>query len=136
MFYHGFGNYMEHAFPHDELRPLTRTFTNSLVELGNAVRPTHEHYDGVALTLIDALDTLAVLGNASGFAWGVNWVGSHISFDIDVSLHRKTQSLTQPILSTDSYSAYSKYGAHNLSTPPPCSRPTLCGTGRRVAIRD
>ena len=40
----------------------------------------------VALTFIDALDTLAVVGNASEFAWGVNWVGSHVSFDLDVDV--------------------------------------------------
>lgn len=81
MFYHAYGGYMTHAFPHDELRPLSRSYTDSLIELGNAVRPTREGYAGVALTLIDSLDTLAVLGNASEFAWGVRWVGQHVTFD-------------------------------------------------------
>jgi mannosidase alpha-like ER degradation enhancer 1 len=84
MFYHAYAGYMAHAFPHDELRPLSRTYTNSLIELGNAVRPTREGYKGVALTLIDSLDTLAVLGNASEFAWAVRWVEAHVSFDQDV----------------------------------------------------
>ena len=71
MFHHAYDGYMAHAFPHDELRPLTRSYTDSLVLLGNAIHPTKENYSGVALTLIDALDTLAVMGNASEFAWGV-----------------------------------------------------------------
>ena len=69
MFYHGYDNYMAHAFPHDELKPITRTWTDSLGELGNLNR---EHlsstYEGVALTLIDATSTLAVVGNVSDFA--------------------------------------------------------------------
>ncbi len=29
-FYHAYDSYMAHAFPHDELKPLSRTFTDSL----------------------------------------------------------------------------------------------------------
>ena len=35
MFHHAYDNYMTHAFPHDELKPLSRTWTDSLGELGN-----------------------------------------------------------------------------------------------------
>ena len=35
MFHHGYDNYVEHAFPHDELRPMTATHTDSPGELGN-----------------------------------------------------------------------------------------------------
>ena len=31
-FYHAFDSYMTHAFPHDELKPLTKTYTDSLGE--------------------------------------------------------------------------------------------------------
>ncbi|KAI7985298.1 Alpha-mannosidase I MNS5 [Camellia lanceoleosa] len=34
-FYHAYDNYMTYAFPHDELKPLAKTFTDSLVKLGN-----------------------------------------------------------------------------------------------------
>ncbi|KAK4844655.1 hypothetical protein QYF36_022735 [Acer negundo] len=34
-FYHAYENYLTHAFPHDELKPLTKSFTYSLSELGN-----------------------------------------------------------------------------------------------------
>ncbi|KAJ5201551.1 uncharacterized protein N7498_006214 [Penicillium cinerascens] len=60
MFYHGFENYLEHAFPEDELRPLTcgpltRDETNM------------EHNDvlgNYSLTLIDSLSTLAILSSS------------------------------------------------------------------------
>ena len=31
-------SYMRYAFPHDELKPLSASYTDSLVELGNAQR--------------------------------------------------------------------------------------------------
>ncbi|KAK8709698.1 hypothetical protein V6N13_060707 [Hibiscus sabdariffa] len=48
MFYHAFDGYMEHAFPLDELRPLSCEGEDML--------------GGYALTLIDSLDTPALLG--------------------------------------------------------------------------
>ncbi|KAJ5895545.1 hypothetical protein N7495_007236 [Penicillium taxi] len=60
MFYHGFQNYLTHAFPEDELRPiscraLTRDQTNN------------DHNDvlgNYSLTLIDSLSTLAILSSS------------------------------------------------------------------------
>ncbi|KAK0391971.1 hypothetical protein NLU13_1469 [Sarocladium strictum] len=60
MFYHGYGNYMQHAFPEDELRPLTcapltRDRENpDLIGLNDAL-------GNYSLTLIDSLSTLAIL---------------------------------------------------------------------------
>ena len=88
IFHHGYDNYLRHAFPHDELKPLTKTYTDSLGELGNLRR---EHlslsYRGVALTLIDATSTLAVLGNHSEFAKNVRWMARHLDFDQDVRVN-------------------------------------------------
>ncbi|KAJ1625699.1 glycoside hydrolase [Pavlovales sp. CCMP2436] len=72
MFDDAFSTYMERAFPHDELRPLSATWTDSLIELGNVPSPKRDGYTGVALTLIDAMDTLAVMGNHSAFADAVS----------------------------------------------------------------
>mmetsp|Transcript_23713 Transcript_23713/g.60056 ORF Transcript_23713/g.60056 Transcript_23713/m.60056 type:complete len:572 (+) Transcript_23713:164-1879(+) len=83
MFDDAFSTYMERAFPHDELRPLSATWTDSLIELGNVPSPKRDGYTGVALTLIDAMDTLAVMGNHSAFADAVRLVGEHVSFDQD-----------------------------------------------------
>ena len=79
---------MAHAFPHDELKPITRTWTDSLGELGNLNR---EHlsstYEGVALTLIDATSTLAVVGNVSEFRRAVSWLETNLDFDVDVRVN-------------------------------------------------
>ena len=88
MFHHAYDNYMTHAFPHDELKPLSRTWTDSLGELGNLdMKHLPEDYEGVALTLIDAPSTLAVLGNRTEFARNVRWMERNLDFDIDVRVN-------------------------------------------------
>ncbi|XP_034199560.1 alpha-mannosidase I MNS4 isoform X2 [Prunus dulcis] len=69
MFYHAFNGYMEHAFPLDELRPQSCGGEDSL--------------GGYALTLIDSLDTLALLGDRDRFAASVEWIGKNLQFDIN-----------------------------------------------------
>ncbi|XP_068634269.1 alpha-mannosidase I MNS4 isoform X2 [Aristolochia californica] len=69
MFYHAFDGYMQHAFPLDELRPLSCTGEDTL--------------GGYALTLIDSLDTLALLGDQERFTTAVDWISKHLRFDID-----------------------------------------------------
>ena len=65
MFYHGFDNYMVHAFPEDELRPvacrpLTRDVANPAhVELNDPL-------GNYSLTLIDTLSTLAIQASNPG----------------------------------------------------------------------
>ncbi|XP_075655445.1 alpha-mannosidase I MNS4 [Castanea sativa] len=69
MFYHAFNGYMEHAFPLDELRPLSCGGEDTL--------------GGYALTLIDSLDMLALLGDWEHFASSVEWIGKNLQFDIN-----------------------------------------------------
>ncbi|KAG7006841.1 ER degradation-enhancing alpha-mannosidase-like protein 1 [Physcia stellaris] len=63
MFYHGYENYIKHAFPEDELRPLTckpltRDRANPAhIELNDAL-------GNYSLTLIDSLSTLAILASS------------------------------------------------------------------------
>lgn len=53
---------------------------NAAGELGNLEGlPSSEGYHGVALTLIDSLSTLAVLGERSEFEKGVRWLQEHVS---------------------------------------------------------
>lgn len=63
MFYHGFENYMKHAFPEDELRPLS---CSPLVRVRD--NPAHADLNDVlgnySLTLIDSLSTLAILSSS------------------------------------------------------------------------
>ncbi|KAE9619141.1 hypothetical protein Lal_00047903 [Lupinus albus] len=69
MFYHAFNGYMDNAFPLDELRPLSCAGEDTL--------------GGYALTLIDSLDTLALLGDRQNFAASVEWIGKNLRFDIN-----------------------------------------------------
>ena len=69
MFYHGYNNYLENAFPMDELRPLSCT--------------GHDTLGSYALTAVDALDTLVVMGNCSEFERITRWATTHISFDMN-----------------------------------------------------
>jgi mannosidase alpha-like ER degradation enhancer 2 len=69
MFYHAYNNYLDHAFPKDELCPLSCTGRDT--------------WGSYALTLVDALDTLVVLGNCSEFERAVKIVISNVQFDMD-----------------------------------------------------
>ena len=64
MFYHGYDNYMEHAFPDDELRPLSCKPLSR-----DAANPAHielnDPLGNYSLTLIDSLSTLAILASSS-----------------------------------------------------------------------
>lgn len=84
MFYHAYDNYMTHAFPHDELKPLTKTFTNSLSELGNLkLEHLPQDYNGSALTLIESLSSLVIMGNNTEFERAVLWLSENLTFDVD-----------------------------------------------------
>ncbi|KAJ3696116.1 hypothetical protein LUZ60_001493 [Juncus effusus] len=87
MFYHAFDGYMNHAFPLDELRPLSCKGEDSL--------------GGYALTLIDSLDTLALLGDKKRFSEAIDWVGKNVQFDIDktVSVFETTIRILGGLLS-------------------------------------
>ncbi|XP_012866147.1 PREDICTED: ER degradation-enhancing alpha-mannosidase-like protein 2 [Dipodomys ordii] len=71
MFYHAYDSYLENAFPYDELRPLTCD--------------GHDTWGSFSLTLIDALDTLLILGNISEFQRVVEVLQDNVDFDIDVN---------------------------------------------------
>jgi len=63
IFYHGYDNYMKHAFPEDELRPLTCAPLTR-----DRQNPAHIEVNDVlgnySLTLIDSLSTLAILASS------------------------------------------------------------------------
>lgn len=73
MFYHGFDNYMQHAFPEDELRPLSCTPLTRERD-GSANADLNDVLGNYTLTLIDSLSTLAILSSGPGEsgekAWG------------------------------------------------------------------
>jgi ER degradation enhancer, mannosidase alpha-like 1 len=84
MFAHAYGGYMRYAYPADELRPLTGSGANVLGSIGDHARNVHPDYRGVALSLIDSLSALAIMGNASEFRRGVQRVAALVDFDQDV----------------------------------------------------
>ncbi|GJJ07502.1 hypothetical protein Clacol_001704 [Clathrus columnatus] len=79
---HAFENYMQNAYPMDELRPL------SCIGRGPSDDPNDWVANDVAgnfsVTLIDALDTFVVLNDRRGFAQAVqNVINAVHSFDLD-----------------------------------------------------
>ena len=94
----GLSSYLSRAFPGDELRPISGTPAFSFAELG-LIQPEEEGYDksdghhkqchddnaaeeeayrGVGLTLIDALPTIALLGNETAFLQACCMVVEHL----------------------------------------------------------
>ncbi|BAT76126.1 Alpha-mannosidase I [Vigna angularis] len=88
MFYHAYDNYMTYAFPHDELKPISKTFTNSLSELGNLkLEHLPQDYNGSALTLIESLSSLVIMGNNTEFERAVLWLSENLTFDVDARIN-------------------------------------------------
>ncbi|CAK1555009.1 unnamed protein product [Leptosia nina] len=82
MFYHAYNAYMDNAYPADELMPL------SCKGRWRGVTPSRGDLDDVlgnfSLTLVDSLDTLAVMGDFSEFSRGIHLVNRDVSFDHDI----------------------------------------------------
>ncbi|VDK51519.1 unnamed protein product, partial [Cylicostephanus goldi] len=80
MFYFGYENYMEHAFPADELDPIHCTGRGH-----DHSNPSNININDVlgdySLTLIDSLDTLVVLGDHEEFKRAVSLVINTVTFE-------------------------------------------------------
>ncbi|XP_057479781.1 alpha-mannosidase I MNS5-like [Actinidia eriantha] len=88
VFYHAYDNYMTYAFPHDELKPLTKTYTDSLIELGNLkLDRLPQEYNGSALTLVESLSSLVIMGNNTEFERAVLWLSENLTFDVDARIN-------------------------------------------------
>ncbi|XP_061543664.1 ER degradation-enhancing alpha-mannosidase-like protein 1 [Phycodurus eques] len=82
MFYFGYDNYMKYAFPKDELNPIDCEGRGPDVQNPSNIN-INDVLGDYSLTLIDALDTLLVLGNVSEFRRAVELVIDTVSFDKD-----------------------------------------------------
>ncbi|XP_013382068.1 ER degradation-enhancing alpha-mannosidase-like protein 2 [Lingula anatina] len=71
MFHHAYDGYMQYAYPYDELRPITCD--------------GHDTWGSFSLTLIDALDTLAIMGNMTEFRRVAYKLADEVDFDIDIN---------------------------------------------------
>ena len=89
MFDFSMDSYLSIAFPHDELKPVSGSFTDSLPELGNAAKDDESEYEGLALTLIDALDSLLLFNRTDLFIAAHRYLSSPAfpGFDVDVRVH-------------------------------------------------
>ena len=75
MFNFSFKSYMRHAFPKDDLRPISCTGGNS--------------QGGIALTLLDSLDSFLLFNDVDSFRLAVDWISQqhpHL-FDVDSRVH-------------------------------------------------
>lgn len=73
MFHRAYQGYLDHAYPYDELRPLTCSGMDT--------------WGSYSLTLIDALDTLAVMGNHTEFRRVYNLLSeSKNNFDANINV--------------------------------------------------
>lgn len=72
MFQHAYNSYLKYAYPYDELRPLSCDGVDT--------------WGSYSLTLIDALDTLAVMGNYTEFQRVVNIITTNANFDANINV--------------------------------------------------
>lgn len=80
MFYWGYDNYMHHAFPDDELNPINCSGRgHDWEDLSNT--NINDVLGDYSLTLVDTLDTLAIMGNTSEFKRATQLVLQYVSFE-------------------------------------------------------
>ena len=80
MFDFGYNCYMDCAFPQDELDPIHCRGRGPDVANPDNIN-INDVLGDYSLTLVDALDTLAIMGNASEFRRAVQLVVDHVNFD-------------------------------------------------------
>ena len=105
--------YRTHAWGKDEIKPVSGTFSSF---------PLKTHHLG--LSLIEALDTLWVMGLDSRFQDGVDWVKANLDFDVDgeVSVFETSIRLVGGLLSAHHASGdpvLAREGARSCRPAPP-----------------
>jgi len=75
-FLHAWNGYKQFAWGHDEVHPVSGTFSEFFV-------PGHP----IGLSIIEALDTLYVMELDAELAAGVAWIKQNVNFDIDGQFH-------------------------------------------------
>lgn len=86
-FQHAWKSYKDFAWGHDELKPISKSYTE---------------WFGLGLTLVDSLDTMWILGLKKEFEEARQWVATHLSFEknVDVNLFESTIRILGSLLST------------------------------------
>jgi hypothetical protein len=112
MFYHGWNAYYEHAFPADELQPLTCDgLSRDFGDPTNIGR--NDVLGNYSLTLIDSLDMFAILGDQPAFEHYVDVVRDAVSFNVSstVQVFETTIRGMGGLLSAHLYAAVPKLGS-------------------------
>lgn len=99
MFYHAYRGYLDYAFPADELKPLSCTPRSRLLENRGHLDDTLGNY---LLTLVDGLDTLAVMGDWEEFGKGIQLIIDNLTLNsnVVVSVFEATIRVLGGLLST------------------------------------
>uniref|UniRef100_A0A3Q3L1T5 alpha-1,2-Mannosidase n=1 Tax=Labrus bergylta TaxID=56723 RepID=A0A3Q3L1T5_9LABR len=86
-FRHAWKGYKDFAWGHDELRPLSKSYSE---------------WFGLGLTLIDSLDTMWIMGLKEEFEEAKTWVATELTFNknVDVNLFESTIRILGGLLST------------------------------------
>lgn len=131
MFYHGFKNHMRHAHPFDELAPLSCTrigrdhqaaIRSRLHQELASNNQDHPIRAGLCLTLVDAADTLAIMGDTIAFHKAVDDIVECIpavNVDVDVSVFEINIRVIGGLLSAHQFcsgyfgEAFTKKGYNN-----------------------
>ena len=72
-FLHAWNGYKQHAWGHDELKPVSKT--------------AHDwHATTLLMTPVDALDTMILMGLKDEATATANYIATHLSFDADISV--------------------------------------------------
>ncbi|KAL1452993.1 hypothetical protein WDU94_007170 [Cyamophila willieti] len=110
VFYHAYNGYLNFAFPYDELRPLSCDGIDT--------------WGSYSLTLIDALDTLAIMGNYTEFSRVVQLITERANFDtnINVSVFETNIRIVGGLLSAH---LFSEKAGLALEPGWPCNGPLL-----------
>jgi len=110
MIYHAFNGYMKYAFPSDELHPLTCNGKDRDINFENF--GVNDVLGNFSLTLIDSLDTLAIIGDKKAFQKAVDDVIKTVNFDMDhkVQLFEVNIRILGGLLSAHLFAINDEYG--------------------------
>lgn len=85
MFYFGYDNYMNHAFPLDELNPHECNGRGPDYENPNNIN-VNDVLGNFSLGLVDSLDTIAIMGDTENFKKAVQYVIQSVSFEQETTV--------------------------------------------------
>ncbi|ETN69651.1 hypothetical protein NECAME_15185 [Necator americanus] len=125
MFYHAYNGYLNHAFPLDELKPITCKGQDT--------------WGSFSLSLVDALDTLVVMGNTTEFRRAVDLVLKSVRYvsvrtdaNVNVSVFETNIRIVGGLISAHMLSG--RVEGMVLEDGWPCSGPLL-RLAEAVAVR-